>query len=66
MPKEYICRLVLNRNHRSVAILKQDKSVLGGITYRTFPGQTFGEIAFCAVVGTEQVSLAAIVSYLAM
>ncbi|GMH37399.1 hypothetical protein BSKO_05272 [Bryopsis sp. KO-2023] len=55
MPKDYICRLVLNRNHRSVAILKRDGSILGGITYRTFPGQSFGEIAFCAVIGTEQV-----------
>ncbi len=29
--------------------------MVGGITYRTFPDQGFGEIAFCAITATEQV-----------
>eukprot|EP00898_Chlorokybus_atmophyticus_P004336 jgi/Chlat1/4903/Chrsp31S04819 len=53
MPKEYIVRLVLDRNHRSMTILKKG-NIVGGITYRYFP-QGFGEIAFCAITATEQV-----------
>ena len=33
MPKEYIVRLVFDRNHRSLVLLKQGK-VCGGITFR--------------------------------
>lgn len=55
MPKEYICKLVFNKTHRSVAVLKQGKVVIGGITYKTFDDQSFAEIAFCAVEGLEQV-----------
>jgi hypothetical protein len=33
MPREYIARLVLDRRHRSVVLLKRGQ-VLGGITYR--------------------------------
>eukprot|EP00200_Dunaliella_tertiolecta_P016325 CAMPEP_0202414358 /NCGR_PEP_ID=MMETSP1128-20130828/32540_1 /ASSEMBLY_ACC=CAM_ASM_000463 /TAXON_ID=3047 /ORGANISM="Dunaliella tertiolecta, Strain CCMP1320" /LENGTH=324 /DNA_ID=CAMNT_0049020757 /DNA_START=322 /DNA_END=1296 /DNA_ORIENTATION=+ len=55
MPKEYICRLVLNRRHRSVALVKKNGLVVGGITYRTFPMQGLGEIAFCAITSSEQV-----------
>jgi hypothetical protein len=39
MPREYITRLVLDRRHRSVAIVKQDGLVVGGITYRPFHSQ---------------------------
>jgi histone acetyltransferase len=42
MPKEYIARLVLNRHHRSVALVNKGGSVIGGITYRVFPGQVRG------------------------
>lgn len=55
MPKEYISRLVLDRRHRSAALVRRDGSVLGGITYRCFQQQAFGEIAFCAVSSNEQV-----------
>ncbi|KAF5832596.1 histone acetyltransferase [Dunaliella salina] len=55
MPKEYICRLVLNRRHRSIALVKKNGLVVGGITYRTFPMQGLGEIAFCAITSSEQV-----------
>lgn len=54
MPREYISRLVLDRNHRSLVLLK-DNVVIGGICYRSFIEQGFGEIAFCAVEGSEQV-----------
>lgn len=55
MPKEYIARLVFDRRHRSVAVVRRKGTVMGGITYRPFPHAGFGEIAFCAVSGTEQV-----------
>ncbi len=55
MPKEYIVRLVMDRRHRSVALVKRNGTVIGGITYRAFHAQGFGEIAFCAVTSNEQV-----------
>lgn len=39
MPREYISRLVLDRRHRSVAIVKRKRTVVGGITYRPFHAQ---------------------------
>ena len=44
---------------RSVAIVRKGGQVIGGITYRTFPGTPaarLGEIAFCAVAQTLQVA----------
>eukprot|EP00878_Enallax_costatus_P006283 GHUV01006587.1.p1 GENE.GHUV01006587.1~~GHUV01006587.1.p1 ORF type:complete len:451 (+),score=121.80 GHUV01006587.1:320-1672(+) len=55
MPKEYICRLLLDRRHHSCALVDKTGAVLGGITYRVFPQQGFGEIAFCAVAASQQV-----------
>eukprot|EP00201_Polytomella_parva_P015618 CAMPEP_0175056994 /NCGR_PEP_ID=MMETSP0052_2-20121109/11004_1 /TAXON_ID=51329 ORGANISM="Polytomella parva, Strain SAG 63-3" /NCGR_SAMPLE_ID=MMETSP0052_2 /ASSEMBLY_ACC=CAM_ASM_000194 /LENGTH=479 /DNA_ID=CAMNT_0016322131 /DNA_START=198 /DNA_END=1634 /DNA_ORIENTATION=- len=60
MPREYIVRLVMDRRHRSVALIKKDGSkeeghVMGGITYRAFHSQALGEIAFCAITSVEQV-----------
>jgi len=54
MPKEYIVRLVLDRRHVSMAICRGER-IIGGICYRPYPEQRFGEIAFCAISGTEQV-----------
>jgi histone acetyltransferase len=54
MPKEYITRLVFDRNHRSMVGFKGSR-VVGGITFRPFFEQGFGEIAFCAITGNEQV-----------
>jgi histone acetyltransferase len=54
MPKEYIVRLVFDRNHKSLVLLKQGR-VSGGITFRPFWDNGFIEIAFCAITGTEQV-----------
>ncbi|KAK1399111.1 Histone acetyltransferase [Heracleum sosnowskyi] len=54
MPKEYIVRLVMDRSHKSVMLVRSNK-VVGGITYRPYLSQKFGEIAFCAITADEQV-----------
>ncbi|KAJ2539469.1 histone acetyltransferase, partial [Coemansia sp. RSA 1933] len=54
MPKEYIARLVYDRNHSSLAIVKADGHVVGGITFRLFEQRQFAEIVFCAVSSSEQ------------
>jgi len=54
MPKEYIVRLVLDRNHYSMCIIKKGR-VIGGICFRPFLSQRFAEIVFCAITSTEQV-----------
>ena len=54
MPKEYIVRLVFDRRHTSMALLRGD-TIIGGICYRPYFEQRFAEIAFCAVSGSEQV-----------
>lgn len=59
MPREYITRLVFDRNHWSLAIVKKGYQVVGGITYRPFDRRAFGEIVFCAITGTEQVRVCA-------
>lgn len=41
MPKEYIARLVMDRRHRSCAIVAKSGTVLGGITYRPFHAQVY-------------------------
>lgn len=58
MPKEYIARLVYDRNHLSMAIVRREGSfmaVKGGITYRPFNHRTFAEIVFCAISSNEQI-----------
>ncbi|KAJ2350024.1 histone acetyltransferase, partial [Coemansia sp. RSA 2618] len=55
MPKEYIARLVYDRNHSSLAIVKTNGHVVGGITFRLFEQRQFAEIVFCAVSSSEQV-----------
>lgn len=54
MPREYIARLVFDRKHRSLLAIKRDR-VVGGICFRPFVPQRFGEIAFCAITSSEQV-----------
>ncbi|KAE7997711.1 hypothetical protein FH972_002318 [Carpinus fangiana] len=54
MPKEYIVRLVMDRSHKSVMVIRRNQ-VVGGITYRPYASQRFGEIAFCAITADEQV-----------
>lgn len=60
MPREYIARLVYDRNHYSMAIVKRGLEVVGGITYRPFESRGFAEIVFCAITGTEQVKVGGI------
>jgi histone acetyltransferase len=62
MPKEYIVRLVLDRRHKSLAILSDDpkvmvtdEEIIGGICYRAYHDMRFAEIAFCAVNQAQQV-----------
>ncbi|WBW73326.1 SAGA complex histone acetyltransferase catalytic subunit Gcn5 [Schizosaccharomyces osmophilus] len=55
MPKEYITRLIYDRNHLSMTIVKDNLHVVGGITYRPFEQREFAEIVFCAIASTEQV-----------
>jgi hypothetical protein len=64
MPKDYIVRLVFDRRHKSLAILSDDPAVkgtdeeiIGGICYRAYHDMRFGEIAFCAVNGNQQVKV---------
>ncbi|GAA0152350.1 hypothetical protein LIER_10854 [Lithospermum erythrorhizon] len=54
MPKEYIVRLLMDRNHKSMMVVRRNL-VVGGITYRPYSSQKFGEIAFCAITADEQV-----------
>jgi histone acetyltransferase len=57
MPREYIARLVYDRMHASLVIVKRGLRVVGGITYRAFAHRGFAEIVFCAITGTEQVKV---------
>lgn len=67
MPKDYIARLVYDRTHMSIAIVKRPPpgsyaessnlpgEIVGGITYRPFRGRQFAEIVFCAISSDQQV-----------
>lgn len=55
MPKDYIARLVYDRTHLSIAIVKKPLEVVGGITYRPFKERKFAEIVFCAISSDQQV-----------
>jgi histone acetyltransferase len=55
MPKEYIVRLVFDRKHESMILIKEKKRVVGGVCYRPNYGEKFIEIAFLAISHTEQV-----------
>lgn len=61
MPREYITRLVLDKNHISMAIVKRGWKVVGGICYRPFEKRGFAEIVFCAVDSSEQVKVSRII-----
>jgi histone acetyltransferase len=59
MPKPYIVRLIMDRIHESIIILKKvgddkPKELIGGVVYRPFYEQKFFEIAFLTIVTTEQ------------
>lgn len=55
MPREYIARLVFDKSHISIAVVRKPLTVVGGITFRPFESREFAEIVFCAISSTEQV-----------
>lgn len=55
MPKAYITRLVFDRSHVSIAVVRKPLTVVGGITIKPFESHHFAEIVFCAISSTEQV-----------
>ncbi|CEO99972.1 hypothetical protein PBRA_007706 [Plasmodiophora brassicae] len=54
MPRDYIARLVFDRKHRSLCLLKGEE-VIGGICFRPFHSQGFAEIVFLAITSDEQI-----------
>nr|WEU54103.1 GCN5 [Neoporphyra haitanensis] len=67
MPRAYVTRLVFDRKHESLAVMKQGSSasgigfeaadgdtVMGGCCYRPFKDQRFAEVAFLAISQTGQ------------
>ena len=54
MPENYISKLVFNRYHKTVVLIK-DGLVYGGICFRPFLDRDFAEIAFCAVSSAQQI-----------
>lgn len=57
MPREYITRLVFDRNAQAMAIVQRGFKVVGGIAYRPFPQRNFAEIVFFAISGVYQVNV---------
>jgi histone acetyltransferase len=58
MPKEYIVRLVFDRKHESMVIMKSNpEKVMGGVCYRPNYESGFIEIAFLAISSLEQVKV---------
>lgn len=55
MPKDYIARLVYDRAHLSMAIVRMPLEVIGGITFRALRDRKFAEIVSCAVSSHQQV-----------
>ena len=54
MPKEYIMRLVFDRNHKTLC-MSQGEKIIGGVCFRPFYSQEFAEIVFLAVTSDHQV-----------
>jgi histone acetyltransferase len=59
MPRPYVVRLVFDRKHESLIMIKKlpsgEEVVMGGCCYRPFSEQRFAEIAFLAISHSEQV-----------
>lgn len=62
MPREYIARLVYDKNSKSLAIIKRGYKVVGGICYRPFPHREFAEIVFFATASVDQVKVCLVFS----
>ena len=58
MPKEYIVRLVFDKKHESMIIMRNNvEKVIGGVCFRPNYEQGFIEIAFLAISSLEQVKV---------
>lgn len=55
MPREYISRLVFDKSHVSIAVIRKPLTVVGGVTIRPFESRGFAEIVFCAISSNQQV-----------
>lgn len=55
MPGEYVARLVYDRLHSALIILKPPVEIFAGILYRLFEKQQLAELVFCAVQSHVQV-----------
>lgn len=59
MPRSYIVRLMMDRVHEAMIIVKkqqgQKSQILGGCVFRPFYKQKFAEIVFLAITTQEQV-----------
>lgn len=53
MPKDYIARMVFDRQHRNLALLRKGE-IIGGTCFRPFHSQHFVEIVFLAITMNEQ------------
>jgi histone acetyltransferase len=53
MPREYITRMVFDKKHKTLVLLKH-KAPIGGICFRTFKEQGFIEIVFCVITQNER------------
>ncbi|CAG7923092.1 unnamed protein product [Penicillium olsonii] len=54
MSAKYVARVVYERAHLSIAIIKKPFEVIGGITFREFRDRKFAEIIFCAISPNHQ------------
>ena len=59
MPRPYIVRLTMDRQHEAMIIMKRQQSkrpqIIGGCVFRPFRTQRFAEIVFLAITTSEQV-----------
>jgi histone acetyltransferase len=63
MPREYITRLVFDKNSHCMAIVKRGLKVVGGICYRVFEQRGFAEIVFFATASVDQVRVRLMFDY---
>jgi len=53
MPKDYVVRVLLDRHHRALCVLRAGR-VIGGVVFRPFHSQAFAEIVFLAIAESEK------------
>lgn len=59
MPKQYIVRLIMDRQHEAMILRRKSQNnktqIIGGCVFRPFKTQKFAEIVFLAIATSEQV-----------